>query len=203
MAVDTVANDVDVVEVRRNPGGGRMAVVAIVAAHNVRRVLARRGNTVVAGRADADYLQMVNGVGRRPNDVVVAVLADIRCRNMRGILASCADAVVAVNAVADDIGMIEVGWNPGDGRVAIVAIVTAGDMVNVLSRRHVAVMTGAAGAQHLRVVNQVRRYPQIAIVAVLANVGRLNVSLALASGLNAVVAADAVAENIGMIEIGR
>lgn len=48
MAADTVSGDVDVVKIRRQPAGRRVAIITIVAAGDVRRVLASCGNTVMA-----------------------------------------------------------------------------------------------------------------------------------------------------------
>ena len=66
VAADTIASDICVVEVCRNPGGRRVAVIAIVATGYVGRVFARRDYAVVAGRTRTDDLCMVDQIGRRP-----------------------------------------------------------------------------------------------------------------------------------------
>ena len=69
-------------------------------------------------------------------------------------------------------------------------------------RRH-AVMARAAGAQYLRVVDSKYRRPHIARVAVLTDVAGLNVCGALARGFSTVVAAEAIAGDVDVIEIRR
>ena len=63
-------------------------------------------------------------------------------------------------------------------------------------------MAGAATAQHLRVVNRNRGLPHKRAVAVFANVRRLNMCGTLSCCSNAVVAANAITENVGMVEDG-
>ena len=48
VAAETVTRNVDVVKVRRNPPDGRMTIVAVVAAGDMRRVFTRRHRSVVA-----------------------------------------------------------------------------------------------------------------------------------------------------------
>lgn len=60
VAAETVACDVYVIEVRREPCERRMAVIAVVAARDMRRVFAGRDRAVVAGEASADDLDMVD-----------------------------------------------------------------------------------------------------------------------------------------------
>jgi len=43
MAAEAIARDIDVIEVRGHPAGCRMAVIAVVAACNMSRILACRG----------------------------------------------------------------------------------------------------------------------------------------------------------------
>ena len=64
-------------------------------------------------------------------------------------------------------------------------------------------MTGEAGADHLYVINRVGRSPDHAVVAVRTDVGRVDVGRILAPCIRTVVAADAVAGDIDVIEICR
>jgi len=64
-------------------------------------------------------------------------------------------------------------------------------------------MTGAADAEHLRVIYRVNWHPDIRVVAVFAHIGRLDMSEILAGGFDAVVATDTIANDVRMIEIGR
>ena len=77
VAAEAVARDVGMVEICRQPGCGRMTVVAIVAACEVRRVFASRDCAVMAGEAGADDLGVVYRSCRRPGIDAVTILADV------------------------------------------------------------------------------------------------------------------------------
>ena len=64
VATRTIVNDVGMVEGRRCPCNGRMAVVAVVAATDMRRVLAGRCHAVKTGTAGTEDLGVVDGVNR-------------------------------------------------------------------------------------------------------------------------------------------
>ncbi len=68
--------------------------------------------------------------------------------------------------------------------------------------RH-AVMTRAADADDLGVVDGERGYPRVRIMAVLADVTGLNMSRILASRIHTIVAAEAIAGNVHVVEVGR
>ena len=87
--------------------------------------------------------------------------------------------------------------------MTVIAVIPARDVRRVLAACNDAVMTGAAGAQYLGVVDRENRRPHIAAVTVFANIARLYVRGALARGFGAVVAAEAVARDVDMIEIRR
>ena len=86
--------------------------------------------------------------------------------------------------------------------MTVVAGVATGDVRRVFAGRRDAVMTGAAGTQHLRVINGEHRREHVGSVAILAHVGRLYMRRAFANGFGAVVAVDAIAGDVHMIEIG-
>lgn len=87
-----------------------MTVIAIGAAGNVRRVLARGYYAVMAGAAATEYLCMVYRVNRHPDIRVMAVFTNVGRLNVREILACGFDAVVATDAIANDACMIEIRW---------------------------------------------------------------------------------------------
>lgn len=66
-----------------------------------------------------------------------------------------------------------------------------------------AVVTGSAGAQHLRVINRDRRFERRCAVAILADVGRLHVRRTSARSADAIVTTDTVSDDTGMIVYGR
>ena len=84
--------------------------------------------------------------------------------------------------------------------MAIVTGVAAGDVGRVLAGGNDTVMTGTTGAEHLGVIHRVGGYPQGVVVAVLTNFARTDVCQRLASGLNAIVTAQAVVGDTGMVK---
>ena len=85
-----------------------MAVVAIIAAGDMRRVLACRNNAVVAGAAGSNNLGVVHRVSWNPDIGVVAVLANFCSQNVRWVFAGRFDAVVAACAIAGDANVIKI-----------------------------------------------------------------------------------------------
>ena len=78
MAADAIAGDVGVVEIGGQPRSRRMAVVTVVAATDVRLVLAGGDGAVVATAARADDLRMIDRESRYPSGCAVTVFAEIR-----------------------------------------------------------------------------------------------------------------------------
>ena len=77
------------------------------------------------------------------------------------------------------------------------------EMTDVLAGRVRAVVARRAGAQNLRVIHRRNRNPGDITVAVFTYVGGIDMSRTLARRIGAVVTADAVVCDAGMIEIGR
>ena len=146
MTVETLTGDIDVIEIRGQPGDRRMTIVAVFTAGDVIGCFAGCRCAVVAGTATAQDLCMVNRRRRCENDGVVAVLTDIGGLNVLSILADRRSTIVAADAVARDTGMIEDGGQPGGRIVAIVALVVRGDMCWRLAGRLHAVVTADAAA---------------------------------------------------------
>ena len=203
VATDAVAGNVDVVEVRGHPCTGRMAVVTGVAARDVRGMLARSQRTVMAGAANTDDLGMIDDVDGNPLHIIVAVLAEIRRRQVRRVLACCGHTVVATRTWLHRIGMVEVRWYPARGRVAVVAVIAARDMLRMFAGRYRSVVAGAAGADYLGVVDRDDRRPDRVGVAILTDAGRVDVRRRLAGRRQAIVTARACVDDIRVIEIHR
>ena len=200
MATDAIAGYVDVIEVRRCPGDSRMAVVAGIAADHVRRVFADGCDAVVAGTAITDDLCVIDGEDRCEHIGCVAVLADVSRLDVCRTFADSVDPVMAIDAIAADVHMIEVRRQPASRGMAVVAGIAAGDVRWGFSGRGGAVMTRAAGAQHLRVIDHKNGRKLNARVAVFADIRRGHVSYVLARGIGTVMAANAIAGNVVMTE---
>ena len=153
VTAETVVRDIDMVKVRRRPRNSCMTVVAVVAAGDVRRMLAGCDYAVMARTAGAEDLRMVNYEDRLPDIGAMAIFTDVAGLDVRLALPRGFDAVMTFSAVAREVHMIEIGRQPGNRRVAIVAVVAARNVRRMLARCRDAVVTGTAGAKYLRVID--------------------------------------------------
>ena len=87
--------------------------------------------------------------------------------------------------------------------MTVIAGIAAGDMGWVFANRSQAVVARTARANDLGVINGHNRCKYIGRVAILADIGRINVPDILAGCLGAIVAAYAVAHDIQVVEIRR
>ena len=85
--------------------------------------------------------------------------------------------------------------------MAVITVCATLNVSGVLTDGGHPVMTRAASAQHLSVINRESGCPDIRVMAVLADVGRLYVRRRLACRLNAVVAAHAVTRDIHVVKV--
>jgi len=201
VAAEAVACNIDVIEIGRQPRDGCVAVVAIVATGDMRRVFSRCRDAVMTGTASTGYLCVVDSIDGRPYVGAMAVLADIRRLYVSQVLARGFRAVMATDAVAGDVYVIEVRGPPGNRRVTIVASIVTGDVRRMFADCRDAVMAGATGADHLRMVDRKNGHEHIRAVTVLANVTGLHMLWVLAGRFHAVVAVDAIAGDVHVIEI--
>lgn len=86
--------------------------------------------------------------------------------------------------------------------MTVITIVATGNVRSVLSSCRDAIVTGATGAEHLRVVDGHYWLKRYGAMAVLANVCCLHVGGTLADGAGAIVATDAVRNDICVVEDG-
>jgi len=201
VTAETIVDDVCVIKVRRCPCDCCVAVVTIVATGYMRWVFAGCRNAVMARATGADDLRVINGIHRYPDVGRVAVFADIARLYMRRGFARSIRAVVAAGAITGDVYVVEVRRQPANGRMTIVAVVAAVDMTLVLAGGDNAVVAGAAGANHLCVVDRVHRHPDVRRMTIFADIAGLDVRLILASRIGTVVAAEAIARDVDVIEI--
>lgn len=122
---------------------------------------------------------------------------------MRRVFACGVGAVVAARTVITDIHVIEIRWYPAGRRVTVVAVIASIQVSRVLAGCGDAVMTGAAGAEYLGMVNGKHGRENIGRVAVFADIAGLYMRLVLAGGLRAVMAVETATSNVHVIEIRR
>ncbi len=100
-----------------------MTVVAIIAASDVRRVLPRCRDAVMAGAAGAQYLCVVDRDCGLECDSTVTVLANIGRLHVGRTLAGGGGAIVATDAVPGDASVIEHRREPRGNVVAIITLI--------------------------------------------------------------------------------
>ena len=87
--------------------------------------------------------------------------------------------------------------------MTVVTSIAAGNVCRGLADGSDAVVAGTAGSYYLRVINGQHGRKQIGRVAIFADIGCLNVRWVLADCLCTVVATDAIAGDIDVIEVCR
>jgi len=124
----------------RNPRIRRVAVIAFMNGSEVPEIRASCRGAIVAGRTYADYLVVIDSRRGRPGRRRMAALANVTGIHVIGTLARRFCAVVALDTVSDDTHVIEICRNPGHSCMAVIAVITAGDMGWVFAGRDQAVM---------------------------------------------------------------
>ena len=87
--------------------------------------------------------------------------------------------------------------------MAVVAIIAAGDMCRMFTRRYDTVMAGTTGSDDLCVVDRKRRNQGIGCMAIFTHIAGLNVRRIFASGIGAIVAACAITRDIDVVKVRR
>ena len=201
--IERLISQTGVVEVRRCPTIRGMALATIYRRTEMTRVHSSRISAIVTGRTGAQNLVVVDRVCWYEYRGVVAVFADIGRKHVSRSFAGGVTTIVATGAIIRDVGMVKVRRSPGDGRVAVIAIVATRDVRRVLADRRGAVMARAANADDLSMIDSVRRYPCIRRMTVFTNSAGLNMRWRLAGGINAIVAAGTITSDVDVIKVGR
>ncbi len=84
--------------------------------------------------------------------------------------------------------------------MTVVAVIAADDMIRVFTARNGAVVTGAATANDITVIDCECRRETVCCMTVLARTGRQYVSRVLAGRVRAIVARGTVSDDIGVVE---
>ncbi len=100
-------------------------------------------------------------------------------------------------------GVAEIGWSPCVGAMTQTAVLCGVEMPGILAGRGSAIVAGRARAEDLIVVHRGDGFPDISVMAVLANIGCLYVQRSLARRVSAVVTANAIVDDIHVIEVRR
>jgi len=200
VAAKTVTGDVHVIEIRGQPTDCAVTVIAGVAAGNVRRVLAGGDDAVVTGTTTSDHLRVIDGHDGREHIRGVAVVTDIRRSDVCRVLTGCVRAVMAAKTVTGDVPVIEIRGQPTNCAVTVIAIVTAGDMRRIFASGNDAVVAGATTPDHLGVIDSHHGRKRSRGVAVLTDIGRLNVFRVLTGCVRTVVTGATITQNLCVVD---
>lgn len=105
-----------------------MAVVAVIAAGDMRRVLACCSDAIMAGATAANDLGMVNNDDRRKHSRAMAVFANVRRLHVSRIFANRFRAVMTVHAIGRYQAVIERRRQPASSGMTIITGIAARDM---------------------------------------------------------------------------
>ena len=143
---------------------------------------------------------MIDASSGDPHGNGMAILTDIGRQNVILIFTGRVCTVVTANAIADDIRVIKIRRQPRHGRVAIIAVVSAGNMRWVLACRDGAVMTGSASTDNLRVIDYHNRLKERCTVAIFTDVAGQYVILIFPNRVRTIVTTNAIARVVRMIK---
>ena len=188
------------VEYRRYPAIGAVAIIAGIVAGDVVRRLAGRRVAVMAAEAGPQHIGMVDTNNRCKQGRTVAVLAYIGRVDVTVVLADRRRAVMTGHTAAGHSAVIEHRAGPAIGGMAVITGVAAGNMVRRLAGRRVAVMAAEAGPQHIGMIDANDWRKQVSAVTVLAHIGRVDVTVVLADRRRAVMTGHTAAGHSAVIE---
>jgi hypothetical protein len=192
-----------VIEVSRNPARRGVAISTNIGTGDVSTRFSGSDIAVVAARASANDIGMVDLSRRHPGSYPVTALTDLCRLDMTPVLASGRGAIMAAGAVTAHAGMIVGAGTPGDSVVAIIAWSSVcRDMCRRLTSGYRPVMAADTAAVHRRVVNADDLSPTEGGVAKFAATVRLYMAWVLAGTDSPVVAVAAVTRDITVIETG-
>jgi len=112
VAIATVAAYVRVIEIRWRPRHCCMAIIAVVAAGDMRRMFSCSNRAVMARTTSANDLRVINVESRYPRIRRMTVFAHVAGLNVCRVLASRICTVVAARAISRDVHVVKVGRQP-------------------------------------------------------------------------------------------
>ena len=142
----------------------------------MRQRFTRCDGAIVARPAGTDHIRVIDRIGRRPDRIVMAILTNVGCVDMSQTLAGGRYAIVATGTVTRDARVIERRRDPAHRCMAVVAGIGAAYMRQRFTGRDRAIVARPAGADHIGMIDRVRRRPDRIVVAILTNVVCVDVS---------------------------
>lgn len=154
------------------------------------------GQTIVVVLARVVIIRMTPGAGglvsrRRP-------AYGFRIRRMAG---GAEEVAEVIQWFVGETRMAEISRYPCNRVVAKTAVLRRVEVPRVLAGCRCAIVAGRTGSEDLVVVHGRRRHPEVGAVAVLADIGRLQMRRAFAGGVGAVMTAEAIVDDVHMVKI--
>ena len=143
-----------------------MAIQAILDGNKVPWIFSGCSHPVVAAGTTAKDIVMIHTYHRCKVKRVVAVFAEIGSQDVGRVLADGDDAIVAADTAVCDVGMVVNSACPGEGAMAVVTDVAAGDMARIFSRSSHAVVAALAGTGNGKVVYPGNGEPGVRLMAI-------------------------------------
>ncbi len=180
-----------------------MAQATVLRRIEVPRVHAGGRSAIVTGCAGAQDLGVINISYGCPDIRAVTIFADVGRLWVQWTLASRVRSVMTAAAVIDNVCVIEIGRQPRDSRVAVIAVIAAGDMRWVFANGYHTVMARATSPNNLSVVYRKCWNPGIRCMAIFADNTGKNMVDVLARCIRTVVAARTIACDIDVVKVCR
>ena len=178
-----------------------MAQATVLRGIEVPRVHAGSRSAIVAGCTRAEDLSVIDGRNGRPDICAVTIFTDVGGLRVQWTLAGRVCSVVAADAVVNNVRVVEICRQPGNSSVAVVAIIAAGDMRWVFANSYDTVMTRAASANNLSVIDSKGRNPGVRRMAIFADNAGENMVGILARRVRAVVTARTISCDVDVVEV--
>lgn len=122
------------------PRVGAVAHITLLVGAEVILVLPNRLDTVMARRTRTQHLRVIDGEYRREYVCRMTVFADVGCLYVLLVLACRICSVVTADTIAGDIHVVEIGWQPANGAVTVVAVIATGDVRRMFASSSEAIM---------------------------------------------------------------
>lgn len=202
VATDAISRYTLVIECCRSPARRRVARIAGPIRLNVISRFACRRRAVMTARANTRHATVIE-MRRTPRDCRMTRIAI--CRRLYVIcwFAGRRRAVMTSRTTACHAAVIEMRRAPRNCGMTNIASARRLHVIRRFAGRRCAVMTACARTHHLRVIDARNGIPCRGVVAGLARIGARDMRRVFRRRRGAVVAADAITDDAGVIETGK
>jgi len=200
VAADAIAGHVRMIEASGFPCERRVARITFECRLDVTARLAGGPGTIVAAAAAAEHVRVVDDHDRFERDNRMTCLADVVREHVRRRFADRIDVVVALHAVAHDVCVIERRGFPRKRGVTRTAVEQRRNVALRLAGRGGPVVALCTVALHVHVINGDDRLERNGRMAAFTDVIGAYVRRRFADRIDVVVALEAIAGDVDVIE---